>query len=162
MAESPRDPGSGQADRLRRVTIRTAESSDARAIAALVPELTGSPVDPDQLTADLVAVAAQDNSLVLVAEAEGEVVRFLYIHLIRTLLRPGCWARLASMAVGPAHHRLGVGTALVRTAEEFAIAAGADSIELTSGNHRDGAHRFYESLGYEVTTGSRWYAKGLR
>jgi ribosomal protein S18 acetylase RimI-like enzyme len=43
--------------------------------------------------------------------------------------------------------------------EAFARQHGCDRIIVTTANHRDGAHRFYDRLGYEFT--GRRYAKSL-
>ena len=38
----------------------------------------------------------------------------------------------------------------MKEAEAFCWGAGCERIELTSGEHRTDAHRFYERLGYRV------------
>ncbi|HET6875590.1 MAG TPA: GNAT family N-acetyltransferase [Acidimicrobiales bacterium] len=89
------------------------------------------------------------------------MVGFAYVLLIPTLIRPGRWARLASMAVAEDRRRRGPGSQLLAEAEAFARAAGPESIELMSGNQRVDAHAFYASRGYAETVTSTWMAKAL-
>jgi GNAT superfamily N-acetyltransferase len=53
------------------------------------------------------------------------------------------------VVVAAAHRREGVGRALMQECERRAREAACYEILLMSGDHREGAHRFYGSLGYE-------------
>ena len=55
---------------------------------------------------------------------------------------------LTSLVVLSSRRRQGIGQSLIAAAEEFCWSAGCHRIELTSGDHRPDAHRFYEELGY--------------
>jgi len=69
---------------------------------------------------------------------------------IRLLGTPGERSRqLRQLAVEPAVRGGGIGTGLVRAAEESAAAAGACEVWLHA---RDTAFRFYERLGYEYSS----------
>lgn len=56
--------------------------------------------------------------------------------------------RITSLAVRVEARGKGIGKVLVAAAEEWAWGAGAQRMEVTSGEHRPGAHAFYQALGY--------------
>ena len=67
------------------------------------------------------------------------------------------WALVENVVVDPQWRRRGVGKALLKHAVRVADDAGCYKLQLTSSNQRDGAHRFYEQLGFTATaTGFRW------
>jgi GNAT superfamily N-acetyltransferase len=70
------------------------------------------------------------------------------IHITPLFHAPGHLARVTALSIRDGHQRRGVGKALMAVAEQWSWATGAARIDLTSGNHRPEAHRFYESLGY--------------
>ncbi|HEX7879751.1 MAG TPA: GNAT family N-acetyltransferase, partial [Candidatus Eisenbacteria bacterium] len=56
-----------------------------------------------------------------------------------------------------AHQRRGIGTLLLVAGEAALVARGADTIVVTTANHRADAHAFYEKSGYTFT--GRRYVK---
>jgi len=56
-----------------------------------------------------------------------------------------------ALAAGPDYQRRGVGRTLVQLAEASLLQRGARVLVVSSGNHRDDAHAFYERLGYRFT-----------
>jgi GNAT superfamily N-acetyltransferase len=128
--------------------IRQAHAGDAAGIAHLIAVL-GYGLAAQDVPARL-EVYADDASKVFVAvHASGVIVGFLSFHAIPLFHEAGALGRITAMAIDPEHQRRGVGTALVRAAEEFARACGCVRIEVTSGDRREkDAHVFYASLGY--------------
>jgi GNAT superfamily N-acetyltransferase len=61
------------------------------------------------------------------------------------------WARVMALVVAESERGRGTGAALMRAAEAWARENGAASLHLTAARHREGAHRFYEGIGYEAT-----------
>jgi predicted N-acetyltransferase YhbS len=130
------------------VLVRDARPADAPALVALYE--AWSHAQPVEVVAErLAAWAAADDAEVLVAEVDGAVAGMAAVSAVLHLARPGRYARLAGLAVGQAHRRLGVGGALVRTAEELARRWGCDAMEITSSRWRQEAPGFYRALGYE-------------
>jgi aminoglycoside 6'-N-acetyltransferase len=90
----------------------------------------------------------------LVAVANDEVVGMIELYLNRP--RDADGARTArikvdlGLAVAPGWRGRGVGTALMRAAEDWARAQGAERMVLDLDVHNEGAQRLYERLGYEV------------
>jgi ribosomal protein S18 acetylase RimI-like enzyme len=63
------------------------------------------------------------------------------------------------LAVGKAHQREGIGTELMRAAEEWLYKMGAVKVQLMVRNENDSARIFYDRVGYEtsdVKVLSRW------
>ncbi len=69
------------------------------------------------------------------------------------------YAVIESVVVAEEHRRAGIGRGLVEKAHQWAVAEGADSIELNVWEFNQGAVEFYERLGYE--TASRKMSKRL-
>jgi ribosomal protein S18 acetylase RimI-like enzyme len=65
--------------------------------------------------------------------------------------RDGTQARLVSMWTAPTHRMLGVGALLVRTAEDWARGAGANTMSLMVTSNNQAAQLFYERLGFTYT-----------
>jgi GNAT superfamily N-acetyltransferase len=101
---------------------------------------------------------AKENELSLVAEVDGEVVGSLEASILerdetadRQMLRELGELRLFvnHMGVDPAHWRSGVGTALMRAAEEWAKERGATRSGLDTHIDSPVSVPFYERLGYK-------------
>ena len=130
--------------------IRSATTSDADAIVPLLAEL-GYPTVSSEVVARLDRLAMTDNCLVLVAERDNEVVGLGTGHMFASIhtTEPVAW--LTTLVVRDDRKALGVGRELVGKIEKWARQNGAVRISVTSGNHRVGAHKFYERCGYEST-----------
>jgi GNAT superfamily N-acetyltransferase len=108
-------------------------------VAARLRELAGSAAD-----AAFVAVGPLGG-----APGGGRVVLGVAsVHVLPLFHAPGNLARLTALAVRREAQGLGVGRALVAAAEAFAWDADCRRLEVTSGDHRPGAHAFYRALGY--------------
>src|ERR1044072_8309642 len=95
----------------------------------------------------------------LVAEDRGEfAVGTADVLVVPNLTHDGApWALVENVVVDPQWRRRGIGKALLKHAVRVADDAGCFKLQLTSSNHRDEAHRFYERLGFTATsTGFRW------
>jgi GNAT superfamily N-acetyltransferase len=129
------------------IRVREAVNEDADAIASLLTEL-GYPASASDVPGRLSAVTDAPGQ-VLVAEEGGVVLGVASVTRLTLLHRPGPVALLSALVVRPQHRGQGVGHALVGAAERQAAAWGCDSLELTSRDDRQGAHRFYAELGFE-------------
>jgi GNAT superfamily N-acetyltransferase len=137
--------------------IRTASPDDVPALAALATHL-GYATTPDAMRERLGRIMPRDDYETYVAERDGRVVGFAGVmHGLSYVYDPP-YARLLSLVVEPGERGRGTGAALVAAAERWAREHGAAQLHLTTALHRDGAHRFYERLGYE-RTGVRYARK---
>jgi GNAT superfamily N-acetyltransferase len=140
------------------IRVRAARLEDADGVAALLGDL-GYASTSAQAADRLAALDADPQSLLLVAEVDGEVAGFASLH-VQPLIEsdePGCV--FTALVVGERLRRHGVGRLLADAIESEARARGGRRIVLNSNERRADAHAFYEALGYEHT--GRRYAKKL-
>ena len=133
-----------------KVTIRSATPEDAGAIAGCLTAL-GYGTSGTLVAAKLSVTADSSVDTALVAEyASAGIAGVVSVHVLPLFHAAGNLARLTALAVRPDHHRKGVGRALVAAAERFAWEHQCGRVEVTSGDHRENAHAFYQALGYSV------------
>lgn len=120
-------------------TIRPAEPLDEGSICNLL----------EQMGYNTNSVDIDAPHLVLVAEVEEKVVGVLVLHMFPLFSEPGYAARIVILVVDEDHRGGGIGADLVQKAEHFAQLWNATCMEVTTGEQREGAHRFYESHGYK-------------
>ncbi len=130
------------------MNVRRAEIIDAVAIARLMPHWVTSARSTKCERASRscpAATATRYSSRI----GDGRIAGVASIHLVPMFHAAGSIARLTALVVDQSVRRSGVGAALVRAAEAFGTAGGCERMELTSGDHRTEAHRFYETIGYQ-------------
>jgi ribosomal protein S18 acetylase RimI-like enzyme len=131
------------------VTVRDARRDDLPAVVTLLGELR----DPTTAVPDAEIweqMLSQDGRAVLLAELDGEPVGTADLSIAPNLThgaRPRMFVE--NVAVDAARRRRGIGRALMTEVERRARGAGCYKVLLMSADHRTGAHRFYEELGYE-------------
>ena len=96
------------------------------------------------------ATSATDAVFVAAGHPEMPVAGVISIHLLPLFHTSGYLARITSLAVLARAQRHGIGLALVKAAEAFAWEHACQRIEVTSGDHRRGAHAFYQRIGYAL------------
>jgi GNAT superfamily N-acetyltransferase len=134
-------------------TIRRATREDAAAIGQLLHDFNrefDEPVPPPAEIAERVAELMHDGDETIVLLTDGPDGPE-GLALMR--LRPSLWSRalecyLAELYVIPERRRQGRGLALMKAVMATARAAGADHIELGTGEHDTGARALYERLGF--------------
>jgi predicted N-acetyltransferase YhbS len=130
------------------VTLRSAEPSDAEAIAALFTD-EGYPSGPSDIVERLRRFASE-HSRVVIAEHEGAVLGFIALHALPRFEHDDRILRILALVVDAGARERGVGHRLMAEAERVAGELGAAFIEVTAGHHRPDARRLYESLGYDA------------
>ena len=132
---------------VRSLTFRRATADDAERIAALFTD-EGYPAGASDIVARLERFASP-LSTVIVAEASGEVLGFVAVHVIPRFEHGDQVLRILALVVDPGVRERGVGRLLMAEGERVGRDAGAAFAEVTAGHHRVDAHRLYESLGYD-------------
>jgi GNAT superfamily N-acetyltransferase len=117
--------------------------------------------NPDWARIALIDAIDSAETNVLIAVAGGRVAGFCTAYLDILSVRFGlrCWVE--DLAVDPGHRSLGIGSALLAAAREWAASRGASHLELDSGAARVDAHRFYEREGArDPSLSFGWYGLG--
>jgi GNAT superfamily N-acetyltransferase len=129
--------------------VRDATPADADALAPLLREL-GYPSERDAVAERLAVLAGDEWSGAWVAEAGGAIVGAVSAHASPLLSRDTRICRITAMIVTAGAQGRGVGRALADRVEQQARRWNCDRIEVTSSDHRGGAHAFYARMGYEI------------
>jgi ribosomal protein S18 acetylase RimI-like enzyme len=129
------------------VTLRPAHDGDVAALVSLLAQL-GYRRTPEEVRLGL---TAEEGTETIVAE-DGEVIGFVSFHTRRHLHQGAKVTSIDVLAVDENHRSAGIGSALVAEAMEAARARGAVMIDLHSNVARTEARRFYEHLGFTVTS----------
>jgi GNAT superfamily N-acetyltransferase len=129
------------------LVVREGCRQDAADLARLVTEL-GYPVGPDELWSRIEKMPPPLYHT-LVAVNETRVVGFIGLLSLAVYehAKPVGW--ILALCVAFDHRGQGVGTALLAAAENYFRKVGVIDIRLHSGLQRDGAHRFYEKMGFD-------------
>lgn len=141
-------------------TVRPVRLADAAQLAKLAGQL-GYASMPEQVAARLRKILAEREHAILVAEREGaELAGYVEIFPFRTI---GSDARveIASLVIDESCRSQGVGRLLMGHAENWGRAKGFQEAGLRSNVIREGAHAFYEKLGYRVNKTQKSFRKKL-
>ena len=131
------------------ITIRAAAPSDAPILCELLSEL-GYPASESEIPARLGELAVFPRAAALVAtNGYGEVVGLATAHIFPSIHDNGPVAWLTTLVVLEDARGAGIGSALVRHVEQWAVQNGARRLSVTSGMHRKATHEFYENRDYQ-------------
>jgi GNAT superfamily N-acetyltransferase len=141
------------------IQIRHADRDDAIQIADLLGQL-GYPARAEDIPSRIERMRADGNSAILVAVSRGVAVGLATTHLLTVINRHGKVAMLSAIVVDERLRGEGIGRQLVYAVEAYARESGCERLTATTYLDRTGAHKFYESTGFELT--GRRYGKSLR
>ena len=145
---------------MEQTSIRPARLGDAGQIADLCGQL-GYPASEMQMQQRLAAVLGDHRHAVYVAEGEGaHLVGWLHVYVPWLLMLEGR-AEIGGLVVDKGHRRSGIGRRLMVKAEGWARANGCEVVHLRSNVVREGAHRFYERLGYCQASRQQTFQKAV-
>ena len=133
------------------VTVRPATLADVDAVVAMLAEVAGegrwiateAPVDVGRRRRRMVEDIEREDAVVLVAEAGGQPVGELVLHLA------GHGVADLGMAVAAAWRGRGIGSALLAEGIDRARAAGAHKVTLQVWPHNSAAIALYERFGFQ-------------
>lgn len=138
---------------MKSLRIRPARIADAAAVSELLHQL-GYAQDDTAATATRIRTWAGDAAgAAYVAEADGELLGLVAVHVCPFFERTGSWGRIVALVVAEQSRGQGVGGQLVTAAESFAASRGCVRMEVTSAVRRHEAHEFYRRRRYVDQTG---------
>ena len=135
---------------MKKVKIRQATTSDIPAMNELFHKDLGYAECTLEIVENQFAGLDNSREAVFVAEAEDDsshIAGVIHVEKYNVLYFP-TMANILGIAVSADFRRQGIGSALLKRAEEWARENGASSMRLNSGESRKQAHEFYSALGY--------------
>jgi GNAT superfamily N-acetyltransferase len=129
------------------ITIRAMEAGDVPEISRLCDAL-GYPATSDAVARRSSILTCSTGDVLFVAIDRGVVVGWAHAFL-SVLLETDPFVEIGGIVVAEAARRRGVGRLLMSAAERWAVSRGCVEVRLRSNVVREGAHRFYELLGYQ-------------
>lgn len=127
--------------------IRECVLGDAEFIYRLNLDELGYEYPLEETKMKIANILSQGNDKIYVAVTGDIVIGYIHINDYDVIYAPSM-KNIMGIAVSGRYRRMGVGKALLSKAEEWARIDGACGIRLVSGKHREGAHKFYSSMGY--------------
>ncbi len=140
------------------LTIREATVNDAETLASLATQL-GYPSEASQAAQRLVRLPA-GRAAVLVAADGGRVLGWAHVSMQASLLADDT-AEIMGVIVDQRYRDQGIGRALLRAAELWAVGNGCSTLVVRTNIVRQRAHRFYFQNGFRHTKTSLTLTKHL-
>ncbi len=131
------------------ISISKAEPLHAPRMAELLGQL-GYPTEPGEVRKRISILFKSRADCLWVAQSGEKVVGLLAFHLTPLFHAPGNLGRITTLVVDENFRGKGIGRLLVETAEKWGWDRDCTRIEVTSGDWRSQAHRFYLDLGYAM------------
>ena len=127
--------------------VRHAEQSDAAALAELMTEL-GYPTTAKEMSARLMSILDDANFATFVAINSEKVCGMIGLFTHRTYEHDDISGRILALVVSEKMREQRVGRLLVEAAEQFFLARKIRRVAVYTRLEREGAHRFYEAVGF--------------
>jgi GNAT superfamily N-acetyltransferase len=135
------------------IEVRDADDADLVGILQVLAEAgidDDAGFTPPEARAHLAELRRDSNFRLLVAIADGEIAGTYTLLILGKLGKRGRPAGVVEdVAVAPRRQGQGIGRAMMQHALDACREAGCYKLALSSNKRREGAHRFYESLGFE-------------
>jgi GNAT superfamily N-acetyltransferase len=140
------------------IEIRSAGAADIPALVTLIATMEYA-VSADDIRRRLDDMPPSD--AVFVGVVDGQVRGWCHVYRSQSLI-VGPRAEIAGLAVDSRHQGGGVGGALLRHVEGWALENDIDVVHLRSGSERTAAHDFYRKNGYRQVKTQVALTKNLR
>ena len=132
------------------LTIRDAKLSDAPALATLMCEL-GYETTSAEMRQRLKSILADARLRTFVAEVDNQICGMIGTLTHASHEHNDCSGKIIALVVSNKRRCRGIGRALIAAAERDFAKRNVTRVSLTTRFTREGAHRFYEALGYSRT-----------
>lgn len=127
--------------------IRKAVLADAEDIAEISRDDLGYDCEGEFVRENIMNLD-DGREAVFVADIDGRAVGYIHVEEYKVLYFEKM-VNYLGVAVSNKYRRLGIGSALIKAAENWALERGIHLVRLNSGSTRTGAHEFYKRQGYD-------------
>lgn len=127
--------------------MRVLEEEDCREFIKLSQQL-GYELTEHMFKERYNKISQDDNHIVYVVESSKRIIGWVHV-VAENLMISDLRANIFGIVVNKEHRGNGTGRMLMRAAEKWAHSKGCKGIIVKSGGTRKGAHKFYESIGYD-------------
>jgi GNAT superfamily N-acetyltransferase len=142
------------------VSVRPMGEVDIAAGRSLLGQL-GCDLTLAEMGRRFIAIASSAGHAVLVAECEGRLVGLRHLYVRPALDKPP-EVVVPAIVIDAGSCSRGIGKTLMSAAERWASERGYHSVALYSNVSRDGAHSFYNVLGYRLLATSHLFRRDFR
>jgi GNAT superfamily N-acetyltransferase len=134
------------------IMIRKYSSTDLVALTDLMTDL-GSPSSVEDMKKRMDLMESNPYYSTFVATLNDKVVGMIGVRLNITYTNNKLKTQIAALVTKKEYQGQGIGSALIKYAEEWAKSKGSDFLYLMSGirEERLKAHEFYKNSGFEIT-----------
>ncbi|MBA2132748.1 GNAT family N-acetyltransferase [Capillibacterium thermochitinicola] len=143
----------------KQTVVREAVLEDCSSLTELAWQL-GHQAKGEQIKTRLLDLLRRDGHKVLVAEVGGKVAGWVHAFINRPLHKDTT-VEIAGLVIDQSYRRMGIGRKLLDAVEEWAKNQGCDQVTLASNITREGAHQFYQAVGYQRTKTQYIFRKEL-
>jgi len=142
------------------VAVRAATLQDSERIAVLSGQL-GYPASPQDVERRLKLIEHSPGHVVLAAETPNGLVIGWVHGYVRRILESEPTVEIGGLVVDENYRGCGAGRMLMEHIETWARESGCAAVTLRSNVIRDGAHKFYRSMGYTIRKSQHAFWKKL-
>jgi GNAT superfamily N-acetyltransferase len=131
--------------------IRDAKLDDVEQLAVLLAQL-GYPTTAAEVRIRISNINQNPDYRTLVVTEGDRVIGLTGLVKGFWYEKNGLYVRILVFVISEDQRGRGIGKLLIKAVEDWGLEIGANSVILSSGNRdeRVGAHKFYQSLGYEI------------
>jgi GNAT superfamily N-acetyltransferase len=130
--------------------IREAEEKDASILSNLLTQL-GYPTSVDEAHKRIL-LHKKDGYQLMMSELDGQPIGFIALHWYHAFHHSRLIGRIVAFCVDEKHRSSGLGSQLLKYAEDLFKNKNCVKIELTSNLRRKESHEYYFRKGYQQTS----------
>lgn len=130
--------------------IREAGEKDAEALSLLLAQLGYPASREDGLSR--VRLYQQDGYKLMMGEVDSKVIGFIALHWYHAVHHPRPIGRVVAFCIDETYRSKGLGSQILKFAEDFFHARKCVKVELTSNLRRKESHEYYFRKGYQQTS----------
>jgi GNAT superfamily N-acetyltransferase len=133
-----------------KIHIEDAQSEDAARLVFLLGQL-GYPASYSEMV-DKIQLHKNPSYKLFVAKEESQAVGFIALHFYHAFHHSAPIGRITAFCVDEPMRGTGIGSLLLKTAEDFFHQQQCFKIEVTSNLKRNSTHQYYQQRGYTETS----------